>query len=326
MRKVFQTALSFGILLFSLNVHADAASVDILKRMDTAAKQLNYDGIFSYQAGKRLQSIRIIHRADQQGEVERLVSLNGVPREVIRTNDMVMCIYPEGKAVQENHQPLGRGFPTDLLNKLNAASAYYQLVFGEQERVAAHHTQEVRVTPVDNYRYGYRLWIDKESDLLLQSDLVDDAGNSLETFAFSSIDMGIDIPEQLLKAEMQGNEMSWNRNDQGMRPTKTVEEKESRWHIAWLPEGFSLIVHQNRFKARNGVLIEQQVYSDGLSSISIFMEKIRARHGHLHGGTQMGATNAFGTIMNAHFITVVGQVPALTVEKVGNSISYVEAE
>lgn len=319
---MFQIVVSFSALLFSLTAYADTEAMQMLERMGLVAKQLNYDGVFSYQAGNKLQSIRIIHRADQQGEVERLVSLNGVAREVIRTNDMVKCIYPEGKPVQENHRPLGRGFPTDLLRRLSLAAEYYQLSLGQQERVAAHHTQELVATPVDHYRYGYRLWVDKENDLLLQSNLVDGKGNILETFSFSSVEMGLDIPEHSLKPQMQGNEMSWNRKEYGMATVKVVKKEESTWDVVWLPKGFDLVMQQNRFKARNGALIEQQVYSDGLSSISIFMEKIRARHSHLHGGSNMGAVNAFGTIINAHFVTVVGEVPARTVEKIGSSIRY----
>ncbi len=323
---MFQIILSCSALLLSSNIFADTEAMQVLERMGIVAKQLNYEGVFSYQTGNKLQSIRIIHRADQQGEVERLISLNGVAREVIRTNDMVTCIYPEGKPVQENHRPLGRGFPTDLLRRLGSAAIYYQTSLGKEERVAAHLTQEIVVTPIDDYRYGYSLWVDKENNLLLQSDLLDGQGNVLESFSFSSVVMGLDISEQALKPEMQGNEMSWNRTEYGMKAIKIEPKQNSLWQITWLPEGFNLVMQQNRFKARNGALVEQQVYSDGLSSVSIFFEKIRARHSHLHGGSKMGAVNAFGTIMNAHFITVVGKVPAQTVEKVGNSIRYSESE
>ena len=87
-----------------------------------------------------------------------------------------------------------------------------------------------------------------------------------------------------------------------------------------------MVAQQNRLKARNNAKVEQRVYSDGLSSISIFMERIRARHSHLHGGSRMGAVNAFGTIISAHFVTVVGEVPSTTVEKVGASIQYLDGE
>ena len=322
MGALLHVAISCCLLLMSQIAYADD-EVTLLQRMDEVAKQLNYEGVFSYRTGKTMQSIRIIHRANQQGEIERLVSLNGVAREVIRNNEMMTCIYPEGKRVQPDHRPLGLGFPGDFLNRLNLASAYYQFSLGREERIAGHHTQELRVMPVDNYRYGYHLWVDKDSDLLLQSDLVDDQNEVLETVAFSSVEMGHDIPEALLQAQNQGNEMTWNRAEQVIA-TKTMANKASSpWQIAWMPKGFTLVAQQNRLMAKNGASIEQHVYSDGLNSISIFMEKIRAQHSHLRGGSKMGTTNAFGTIINSHFVTIVGEVPQRTVEKVGNSIQYV---
>lgn len=323
MRVLLHTFISLLMMSLGMPAYAETEARELLERTELAAQKLNYDGVFAFQKGDKLQSIRIIHRSDVQGEVERLVSLSGVEREFIRTNDMVTCIYPEGKRPQANRQPLGHGFPRDLLSRLNVATLYYQVSLGELGRIAAHKAQELLITPIDNYRYGYRLWIAKDSDLLLQSDLVDESGRVLEKFAFSSVEIGGDISEQSLKVQMQGNEMTWNRSETSPVINVAVEEA-PKWKIDWLPEGFALVAHQNRLKARNGAAIEQRVYSDGLSSISIFIEKIRARHSHLSGGTRMGAVNAFGTISNAHFVTVVGEVPARTVEKIGGSILYLD--
>jgi len=325
MRKVWPVFSACCLLLISLVIHADDEAMTKLERMGIVAQQLNYKGVFSYQTGNKLQSIGIIHRADDQGEIERLITLNGVSRELIRTNDMVTCVYPEGKPVQENHRPLGLGFPIDLLKRLLAASDYYQIKLGREERVASHHTQELVMTPIDDYRYGYHLWVDKQNDLLLQADIVD-SGDVLESFAFSSVDMNIDIPDTLLRPQMQGNKMSWNRKKQVSNQGKPMIFNHSLWHIVWLPNGFKLVMQQNRLKARNGVVVEQRVYSDGLSSISVFFEKIRAQHGHLHGGTRRGIVNAFGTIIKGYFVTVVGEVPARTVEKVAMAITFNESK
>lgn len=326
MKFVWQTILACSLLV-NVTAHAENDVEKTLETLGLVAKQLNYDGIFSFQAGNKVQSIRIIHYADRQVEIERLISLNGVTREVIRTNDMVTCVYPEGKPVQENHRPLGRGFPTDLLRRLHAASDYYHMSEGLEERVANHHTHELVLQPIDNYRYGYILKVDKDSQLLLQATLINEVGDALETFAFSSVEMNIDIPKQLLEAEIQGNEMTWNRKEQmERRHTIAMGQKTSPWKLVWLPEGFELVTQKSRFKAMNGAPVEQRVYSDGLSSISVFFEKIRAQHGHLHGRSFKGIVNAFGTIINNHFVTIVGEVPAMTVEKVATSIQYIDGE
>ena len=321
MRFLLHLGLALSLSLAGTSSFAEPDAMKVLERMGAAAKQLNYEGVFAYQTGQNLQSIRIIHRSDGQGEVERLISLNGAAREVIRTNDLVTCIFPEGKRVHVNRRPLGRGFPSDLLRRLSSATPYYEVVSGQQGRVADRIAQELVIKPIDSYRYGFRLWVDKDSDLLLKSELVAGDGNVLETFAFSTVELDKIIPDSLLQPQISGKEMTWNRTEPESAVNMAAKKNWSRWQVAWLPEGFSLVAQQNRLKAANGAAVEQRVYSDGLSSVSVFIEKIRARHSHLHGGSKMGAVNAFGTILSAHFVTVVGEVPAKTVEKIGASIS-----
>lgn len=322
MRNFVQLVLGLSLTLLATASFAESEAMKVLERMGIAAKQLSYEGVFAYQTGKNLQSIRIIHRADEQGEVERLVSLNGSAREVIRTNDLVTCIFPEGKRVHVNRRPLGRGFPSDLLRRLGSATPYYEVVTGKDGRVVDRKAGELIIKPIDNYRYGFRLWVDKKSNLLLKSELLAENGTVLETFAFSMLELNKTIPDSLLQPQISGKEMTWNRTEPETGINMATKQNSSKWLIAWLPEGFSLVAQQNRLKANNGASVEQRVYSDGLSSVSVFIEKIRARHSHLHGGSTMGAVNAFGTILSAHFVTVVGEVPAKTVEKVGASISY----
>jgi len=326
MKRVLQTIVACSLFI-NIAAYAENDADKTLENLGLVAKQLNYDGIFSFQAGSKLESVRIIHQANQNGEIERLVSLNGVTREVIRTNDMVTCVYPEGQSVQENHRPLGRGFPIDLLHRLRAASDYYTMMDGKEERVANHYTQELIMQPNDDYRYGYSLKVDKNNHLLLQASLINELGDALETFSFSSVEMNIEIPNELLKPKIQGNQMTWNRKEQKeRRKAAAVTLKKSPWLLAWLPEGFQLKMQTNRFKAKNGATVEQRVYSDGLSSISVFFEKIRSQHGHLHGRSHKGTVNAFGTIVNGNFVTVVGEVPAVTVEKVATSIQYADGK
>jgi sigma-E factor negative regulatory protein RseB len=322
MRVFVQLVLVLSLTLLATTSFAEPEAMKVLERMGIAAKQLSYEGVFAYQTGKNLQSIRIIHRADEQGEVERLVSLNGSAREVIRTNDLVTCIFPEGKRIQVNRRPLGRGFPSDLLRRLSSATPYYDVVTGQDGRVADRKASELIIKPIDNYRYGFRLWVDKKSDLLLKSELLAENGIVLETFSFSMVELNKTIPDSLLQPQISGKEMTWNRTEPETGINMASKQNFSKWQIAWLPEGFALVAQQNRLKANNGASVEQRVYSDGLSSVSVFIEKIRARHSHLHGGSKMGAVNAFGTILSAHFVTVVGEVPAKTVEKMGASISY----
>lgn len=324
MRQRFRFCVAL-LVLFVPTVQAESASIELLERMSQAAKQLNYEGVFAYQSGKTFQSVRIYHRNDDGTESERLISLNGAAREVIRSDDTVTCINPDGKQINVSQRPLGRGFPSDLPRRLSSATAFYELKLGDEDRIAGKLTQRVDIKPVDNFRYGYRLWMDKETNLLLKSELIDEQGDVLETFEFTDIQTGIDIPDSSLKAQMSGNEMVWNRTEPGEITTQDLATF-SNWQTKWLPEGFMLVAHQNRLRSNNGAHVEQRVYSDGLSSVSVFIEKMRAQHNHFHGGSHMGAVNAFGSVIHAHFVTVVGEVPAVTVEKIGAAIEYAGPE
>lgn len=309
------------LVLFVPAVQAGSASIELLERMSQAAKQLNYEGVFAYQSGKTFQSVRIYHRNDDGNESERLVSLNGSAREVLRSNDTVTCINPDGKQVNVSQRPLGRGFPSDLPRRLRSATPFYELKLGGEDRIAGKLTQRLDIKPVDNYRYGYRLWMDKETDLLLKSELIGENNEVLETFEFTDIETGIEIADAELAPQMSGNEMIWHRTEPGEMTTQDLVAI-SHWQSKWLPDGFTLVAHQNRLRANNGAHVEQRVYSDGLSSVSVFIEKMLAQHNHFHGGSHMGAVNAFGSVIHSHFVTVVGEVPAVTVEKIGAAIEY----
>lgn len=324
MRLLHFLSLALLLLVSLPGRAADMDAITMLERMTDAAKTLNYEGVFAYQSGRNLQSIRIYHRADARGERERMVSLNGAAREVIRTNDMVTCINPKGKWVNVSRRPLGRGFPSDLPRRLNSATPFYQVELGQTDRVAGRKAHELLITPVDHYRYGYRLWVDDETYLLLKSELIGENGDVLETFAFSSLTTDIHIPDHKLQAKLDGQELTWHRSEPELPAIGSAINTASNWEISWLPEGFALVAQQNRLRSSSGTHVEQRVYSDGLSSISVFIEKIRARHNHLRGSSQMGGVNAFGTILHAHFVTVVGEVPAHTVEKIGGAISFEE--
>lgn len=324
--KLIPFWLSVCMMMLLPTAHAADEAVELLERMNHAARTLNYQGVFSYQAGRNLQSIKIYHRADEDGELERLIALNGPAREVIRTNDKVTCINPEGRQINISPRPLGSGFPSDLPRKVSSALPYYELSFQGESRVAGRNARELLISPVDEYRYGYRLWVDTETDLLLKTQLLATDGEVLEMFAFSSIQTDVEIGDEKLQSRLDGDEMVLNRTDKQSSSDIEQQSRLSRWDVTWLPEGFSLVALQTRLRASNGAEVEQRVYSDGMSSVSVFIEKILSKHRHLQGATQMGGINAYGNIIHSHFITVVGEVPGRTVEKIGASIQFVDLD
>ncbi len=321
----FIVAMLFSCLPLSGMAAGQEEAMALLNKMCTAAKESNYRGVFAYQNGRKLQSIKIIHRYDEQGEHERLISLNGIAREIIRNNGEVIYISREGmKGGGIKSQRLGRGFPGDFLQNLHSAAANYDMNLARRGRIANRHVRELVIQPVDSFRYGYRLWVGEESHLLLQFELIDEEGEALETFSFSELTLETDIPDALLQPEMVGIEVESAYGEMTKYTQEVSEAKKtpSMWQVGWLPDGFKLVAQQVSPNTLKKPAVEHRVYSDGLSTISVFFEKMRARHGHLKGGSQMGAVNAFGTIQAGHFVTVVGEVPRRTVDQIGAAIQY----
>src|SRR5690606_7112904 len=130
---------------------------------------------------------------------------------------------------------------------------------GDADRVAGRQAHELLIKPVDSYRYGYRLWVDVESHLLLKSQLIDEKDDVLETFAFSSLNVGVHIPEHKLTSKMaEGQEMSWQR----IEPEtfiNTAKTNGSDWQTGWLPDGFGLVALQTRLRTSSGTNVEQRV-------------------------------------------------------------------
>jgi sigma-E factor negative regulatory protein RseB len=291
-----------------------------LDRMAKAAQTLNYDGTFVYRNGATMQSMRIIHRFGEEGERERLVALSGAAREVIRDRERVTCILPDRQSVvvAKSRQ---RQFPHSKLFQSGSGFArYYTLRVAGGERIAGRHTQLVTVEPHDRFRYGYRLWMDQDSGLLLKSELVDEHAEIVEQLVYTNIALPESIPDELLEPEISGAGYTWygDEKDDSASPGSTAEPG---WLPTWLPNGFELLD-----QARDPILssrdpVEHLLFSDGLASLSIFIERLDTTSEPLDGLDNMGAMNAFGSMVDDLQITVVGEVPAATVERVAASVS-----
>lgn len=330
------TILATSLPSASLGKSSDTA-LQLIDRMGKAAESLNYQGVFVYLQNSRLKAVQVIHKVDEYGEHERLVSLNGMPREIIRNNELVTCILPEDKAVlvDEHRYPdkavvarsksfrSNNGLSRRLPAKLKAMREHYQFSLGKPDRIAGRETQQVVIVPRDQYRYGYHLWIDRETGLLLKTVMTEDGGQILEQMMFTSLLLPAKIPDTELVPTVAGREFSWR---EGESLSMDPDNHESKWKIGWLPAGFALVAHSRDLLPNSQAPVEHMVYSDGLSSVSIFIEPVRhTKRSHLSGFSSMGAVNAYGTIQALHYLTLVGEVPHITVERMGKSIRYLSS-
>ena len=325
MPRVCLTALS-GLLcaLFSNASVAGTTSDDphqSLDRMVRAGQTMNYVGTFVYRNGATMQSMRIIHRAGADGERERLVALSGAAREVLRDRERVTCILPDRQSVVVT-KSRPRDLPHSKLFESDAGFAdFYTLSTHAGERIAERHTKLVAVSPHDRFRYGYRLWMDRDTGLLLKSELIDERGEIVEQLVYTNIELSAVISDALLEPEISGAGFTWYRDDEARPAADPAPGSEPSWYPDWLPDGFALSdrVRDPIFSSRDPV--DHLVFSDGLASLSIFIERLDTASKPLTGLDSMGAVNAHGSMVDGFQITVVGEVPAATVERVAGSIA-----
>lgn len=290
---------------------------DWLLRIGQAARQLNYEGTFVYQHGAQLETMRIAHRVVDGVTEERLVSLTGTPREVIRTEREVRCYLPDSNSIVVEHRRAnGQGFPAILPERLRDLEENYVLELGRAARVTGRPVQGLVIRPRDDYRYGYQLWADRETGLLLKADVINDKGKVLEQFMFTQVSIGGEIPRSAIVPQTKDAGMVWYR-DAVSDPSVTPS-----WRAAKLPPGFKLTSSVTRKMPRRDDAVQQLVYSDGLATVSVFIERLN--QGGLppiaDGPTRMGALYALGRPIDSHHVTVVGEVPAKTIAMIGASV------
>lgn len=296
------------------------AAHEWLERMMRATETLNYDATFVYRNGDLMESMRIIHRFDEgSGERERLISLTGTAREVLRDSRRVTCFLPDDKTVvvARSRKRGLRSSPFFLPEEGFAKN--YRLTTGAGERVAGRDTQRVVVEPRDEFRYGYRLSLDRDTGLLLKSELVGDGGAALEQIVYTNLDTPAAIPDRLLEPAVSGQGFRWYRSDEASTP---ASDAPAGWSVNWLPEGFVLTERQDRDpRAAGREPVEHLVYTDGLAMVSVFIEHLDSVGDRLEGLSKMGAVSAFGRMVDDYQVTVVGEVPTRTVESIGRNVS-----
>ncbi|MEW5756945.1 MAG: MucB/RseB C-terminal domain-containing protein [Pseudomonadota bacterium] len=298
-------------------------AMEWLDRMISAQQKLNYHGTFVYFHDGNLESMKVFHASGEAGERERLIHLNGTAREVVRNNDIVTCIFPNDKLVVVDKRHGRRGF-SPLLSTKNIAAfeQNYRLQLSEKtDRVAGQMARLIEVEPKDAFRYGYRLWVNDQG-LLLRADLVDENKKLIEQIMFTELTVVNDIPHDVLIPSIDLTGFVWYRQDQIVDMANN--QSEAGWKVGVLPRGFALkLYHQRKPEKAGENMLEHLVITDGLASISVFIEPTPADAKQEIKTFQMGALNVHTTFKGEYQVTVLGDVPSATVQKIAQSVTRV---
>ena len=294
-----------------------------LERMNKALTTRNYVGVFTHVRGTRAETLRIIHRVRGRDVSERLLSLDASGREFIREGDELTCYFPDKRTVLvERRSPDG-----PLLGALPSLadggdSQVYEIRGGERERLLNRTTRVVALHPRDEYRYGYRLWIDEQTSMPLKTQLCDSSGKVIEQILFSSIDLPERIPDSMFKPQVDASNYRWLRADRRVASTQAP----ALWEAMRLPPGFRMATRSNQALPGSSEPVEHLVFTDGVASVSVFVEPRKRNSKPAEGPARVGSSSAFSTVVDDHQVTAVGEVPPNTVKFIATQVKSTSSQ
>jgi len=295
----------------------------LVRDMSEALKVLNYEGRFVHVQGSNVTSMHILHASDANGELERLSSLDGEAREVIRNNSLVTCIWPGSQTVA-----VSKSKPRNLLPKLDddlTTSNRYTFMMDVPDRVAGIPTHVVNVVPTDEHRYGYRFWIDKTSKMLLRSMLLEGTDKVVEQVMFTEIEYPDSISHARFDIYPNSTQLSWlepKRTQATSSLLKASSSEGDRVDFTTLPMGYEEVSETFSPMPANSKPVSHVMLTDGMASVSVYVEYLaKSEHSMSTVGlSSMGAMNAYGVSMDDVLITAVGEVPAETVRAIAMAV------
>lgn len=313
-------ALAAGAALFAPGAlgQSQPGAVEWLRKIYAATERLSYTGTFVYQHGERVETSRLTRLVDASGVYERLETLDGTPREVIRVNDEVQCYIPSTMTLKVDRQLETRPFPA-MRADVGELAQVYTVRKAEVERIAGFDCQAIVLEPKDKLRYGHKLWADLDTGMLIKARTIDEKGETVEQFAFTELKIGGKIDREKVKSRFAGKGRDWRVERSGIVETDLGAQG---WSVGALPAGYRKVAEVKRSVA-GAREVGQIVVSDGLAAVSVFVEPLAGKGtGQPFGPARQGAVNLYTRQVEEFLVTVVGEVPAESVRQIAHNVEY----
>lgn len=295
--------------------HAREPAESWLLKLGPALNMTTYRGVFVYSRGEQVSSMAIAHRYRDGRVDERLVVQDGANGEIIRRGGRVVCVLPEYGRIQLDQLIPSGPFAEAFASQQVPVGAWYQPELLGEDRVADYPAVVIGLQPRDNDRYGYRLWMEKNSGLLLKSH-VRHKEKVLERFQFTTLEIVDDLPDSEFEIRSGVEVME-------LTPALPLSGEPGRmegWTLGWRPEGFMPTT------APKGTRGQAVAFSDGLATFSVFVEPARSPE-MPQGASRIGATTLYMHYTDPAkpgrprmLVTVVGEIPPKTAMRVAQSV------
>ena len=296
---------------------AQADALSLLNRVYAATQRLSYTGTFIYQHGNQSETSRITKIVEGALTREKLETLDGQPREVVRSGDDVVCYLPALTTVRIDKYSVQNSFPAILPAQLKELLENYEIRRGGMERVAGYDCHILTLEPRDSRRYGQKLWVDAQTGMIVKAMTYEGRNEAMEQFTFSHLQIGGPIDREQVRSRFEGKTASWRVEDAAVARADLAQ---AGWTLLARPPGFRKILELTRTLGGSPG-VGHMVLSDGLASISVFIESAGQRPSN-PGLSRQGAINVYVRQLGAHRITVVGEAPVESVRSVAQAVAY----
>ena len=310
------------LLTAGLSVHAKSEGHELITKMLDQVDKVNYQGSFVYIHNGRMDSMEITHGVIDGEIKEKLVSLNGEPRKVVRDHEETTCVWPLRKLVTVDPSSFYHGIPTIVPKELGSFEEFYKVIPRGMTRVANQYCKTLDIKPVDNFRYGYKLCIQPDTGMLLRAKMIHPRGRVLEEVMFTELEYLDSVNEEFFKLDVDTTGFAFRKST--YTDDKSNHVTDNPWQFSNLPPGFTVSkVTQSRMPASNEV-VKHMVLSDGVATVSVFIMKPNSPDKIREGISHRGSISAFSKGIKDLQITVLGEVPDETVRLIGSSIEAKE--
>jgi sigma-E factor negative regulatory protein RseB len=304
-----------------------------IDRVRAAGTSTSFQGTFVVTAEGSASSSRIVHFSVGRDSYERVEALDGPPRRQYRHNEVVQTVWPQARLVVVEPRAATASFPSlpdpgaGTPSGSKAIDAWYEVSRHADGRVAGREASVLTLAPRDRIRFAHRLWVDRQTQLLLRADVLGHRGDVLESTAFSDLTVGIRPQPALVLEGMAPPAAPWRVVKASLQGS-SLEQEGWRWD-ATAPgvAGFRLVSCVRRpmqmppVESPAAAHAVQSTFSDGLAIVSVFAEEHGSSRHTRELTQQIGATHTLTRRVHNAWITVVGDIPAMTAQRFADAFT-----
>jgi sigma-E factor negative regulatory protein RseB len=288
-----------------------------LQRAAQAARHASYEGTYVHTNGDHTSTVRVTHVTNGTDEHERIEPLDDASLEIVRHNDETFCRFPDAKTVRLDPRIANRFFPNLISASAEAIAQAYEVKLGKLERVLGYECQWLRLEPRDALRYPQAICAEVSTGLVVRAKTYNEQRQPIEQYTFTDLKLGAQVARTDLKSLFRARNRQWISDGQ---PRDEATSADSGWQVQRVPAGFQKIAELKRALPGRPSPVAQLVYTDGLATLSVFVEPNATPPRAAEAGSEDGTTNFFVRPIGEHVVSVLGEVPAVTAQQVARSV------